>query len=45
MNNSLLENNSDDTELLAKRLREAWNGPRKPFVRGEFRKVATQAIA
>jgi antitoxin ParD1/3/4 len=40
-----LEDDSDDTELLAQRLREARNSPRKSYVRGEFRKRAAQAIA
>lgn len=40
-----LHDDSDDTELLAKCLREARNSPRKPYVRGEFRKLAAQAIA
>jgi antitoxin ParD1/3/4 len=39
-----LHDNSDDTELLAQYLREAKNSPRKPYVRGEFRKRAAQAI-
>ena len=39
-----LHDDSDDTELLAQRLREARNSPRKPYVRGEFRKRAAQAI-
>jgi hypothetical protein len=36
---------SDDTELLAQRLREARNSPRRPYVRGEFRRMAAQAVA
>lgn len=40
-----LGDDSDDTELLAQKLREARNSPRKPYVREEFRKRAAQAIA
>jgi putative addiction module CopG family antidote len=40
-----LQDDSDDTEMLAKCLREAKNSPRKPFTRGEFRKLAARAIA
>ncbi len=40
-----LEDDSDDTELLAQRLREAKEGPRKPYVKGEFRKLAARAVA
>ena len=40
-----LQNDSDDTETLAQCLREASNSPRKPYVRGEFRKLAARAIA
>jgi hypothetical protein len=43
--NTRVDNASDDTDLLAERLREARNSPRKPFVRGEFRKLAAQAMA
>jgi putative addiction module CopG family antidote len=39
-----LQDDSDDTELLAQGLREARNSPRKPYVRGEFRKRAALAI-
>jgi antitoxin ParD1/3/4 len=34
-----IENDSDDTELLAESLRAAVNSPRKRYVRGEFQKV------
>lgn len=40
-----LQDDSDDTELLAQSLREARNSPRRPFVRGEFQKMASQAIS
>lgn len=40
-----LEDDADDTELLAEKLREARSSPRRPYVRGEFRKRAAQAIA
>ena len=40
-----LQDDSDDTELLAERLREALNSRRKAYVRGEFRKRAAQAVA
>jgi antitoxin ParD1/3/4 len=40
-----LQDDSDDTELLAQCLRESKNSPRKPYIRGEFRKLAAQAIA
>ena len=40
-----LQDDSDDTDLLAKKLREAKNSPRRPYVRGEFRKMAAEAIA
>jgi putative addiction module CopG family antidote len=40
-----LHDDSDDTELLARCLRDARNSPRKPYVRGEFRKLAAQAVA
>lgn len=39
-----LQDDSDDTELLAQSLRDAKNSPRKPFVRGEFRKLAARVI-
>jgi putative addiction module CopG family antidote len=39
-----LQVDSDDTELLAQRLREARNSPRRPFVRGQFKKMAARAI-
>ncbi|HSU53271.1 MAG TPA: type II toxin-antitoxin system ParD family antitoxin [Candidatus Dormibacteraeota bacterium] len=40
-----LENDADDTELLAERLREAKHSPRKPFVRGELQKLVARAVA
>jgi antitoxin ParD1/3/4 len=40
-----LHDDSDDTELLAQSLREAKSSPRKGYTRGEFRKLARQAIA
>ena len=40
-----VQDDSDDTELLAQYLREAKDSPRKPYVRGEFRKLAARAIA
>ncbi len=40
-----LQDDSDDTELLAQQLRQARNSPRKAYVRGEFRKRAAQAIS
>lgn len=40
-----LEDDSDDTELLAQSLREARNSPRKRYVRGEFQKLVAKAIA
>lgn len=40
-----VEDDSDDTDLLAQRLREARNSPRKAYVRGEFRRRAAQMVA
>jgi antitoxin ParD1/3/4 len=40
-----LQDDSDDTELLAQCLREAKDSPRLPYTRGEFRKLAAHAIA
>jgi len=40
-----LQDDSDDTDLLAQSLRAARNSPRKPYKRGEFRKLAARAIA
>jgi len=40
-----LENDSDDTELLAQELRQARNSPRKRYERGEFQKLVTRAVA
>ena len=39
-----LQDDSDDTELLAQRLRDAKNSPRRPYIRCEFRKLAARAI-
>ena len=40
-----LENDSDDTELLARSLRAARQSPRKRYVRGEFQKLVSKAVA
>jgi len=40
-----LQDDSDDTDLLAELLREAKNSPRKPYVRGEFQKLVAKAVA
>jgi putative addiction module CopG family antidote len=40
-----LQDDSDDTDRLAEKLREAKNSPRSPYLRGEFRKMAAEAIA
>ena len=40
-----LQDDSDDTELLAQRLREARTSPRKSYIRGQFRKRAAKAAA
>jgi antitoxin ParD1/3/4 len=40
-----LEEDSDDTELLAQSLRAAKNSPRKRYVRGEFQKLVARAVA
>ena len=40
-----LEDDSDDTELLAQSLRAARNSPRKRHTRGEFRKLVARAVA
>ena len=40
-----LQNDADDTELLAERLREARNSSRQPYKPGEFLKLAGRAIA
>ena len=40
-----LEDDSDDTELLAQCLREAKDSPRRAYTRGEFGKLAARAIA
>ena len=36
---------SDDTELLARSLRAARQSPRKRYVRGEFQKLVSKAVA
>ena len=40
-----LEDNSDDTELLAQSLRAVRNSPRKRYVRGEFRRLVSRAVS
>lgn len=40
-----LQDDSDDTEQLAQRLREAKSSPRRPYRRGDLRKLAARAIA
>jgi len=40
-----LQDDSDDTELLAQCLREAKLSPRKAYTQGEFRKLAARATA
>lgn len=40
-----LQDDSDDTELLAQCLRQAKDSPRRRYVRGEFRKLAARMIA
>jgi putative addiction module CopG family antidote len=40
-----IQDDSDDTELLAQCLREARNSPRKAYIRGEFRRRAARAVA
>jgi len=40
-----LENDSDDTELLAQSLRAARHSPRRRYVRGGFRKLVSKAVA
>jgi len=45
MKRTRVNRDSDDSELLVQRLREAKNSPREPYVGGEFRKLAAQAIA
>jgi antitoxin ParD1/3/4 len=39
-----LENDADDTELLAESLRAARSSPRKKYVRGEFKKMVAKAV-
>src|SRR5215475_11027273 len=40
-----LQDDSDDTELLAQCLREAKLSPRKAYTQGEFRKFAARALS
>jgi antitoxin ParD1/3/4 len=40
-----IENDSDDTELLAESLRTAKNSPRRRYIRGEFQKLVAKAAA
>ena len=40
-----LQDDSDDTELLAQPLREAKSSPRRPYRRGDLRKLAARAIS
>ena len=40
-----LEDNSDDTELLAQSLRAVRNSPRKRYVPGEFRRLVSRAVS
>jgi putative addiction module CopG family antidote len=40
-----LENDSDDTEVLAQALRQSRNSPRKRYVRGESQKLVGRAVA
>jgi len=40
-----LEEDADDTELLAQSLRAARNSPRKRYARGEFQKLVARAVA
>jgi len=39
-----LENDSDDTELLAQELRKARTSPRRRYVQGEFQKLVARAV-
>lgn len=39
-----VQNDADDTELLAEKLRQSKDSPRSPYVRGEFRKMAAEEI-
>jgi antitoxin ParD1/3/4 len=38
-----IENDSDDTELLAESLRAAKNSPRRRYIRGELQKLVAKA--
>jgi putative addiction module CopG family antidote len=40
-----LQDDTDDTDLLAQSLRAARNSPRKRYVRGEFQKLVARAVA
>ena len=40
-----VHDDADDTELLAQCLRQAKKSPRRPYFRGEFRKLAASEIA
>jgi len=40
-----LENDSDDTELLAQALHQAKNSSRKRYIRGEFQKIVARTVA
>ncbi len=40
-----IQDDSDDTDLLAQCLREVRSSPRKAYMRGEFRKRAARAVA
>lgn len=40
-----IQDDSDDTDLLAQCLREAEDSPRHPYRRGELRKLAASAVA
>ena len=40
-----VHDDADDTELLAQCLRQAKKSPRRPYSRGEFRKLAASEIA
>ena len=40
-----LQDDSDDTEVLAQCLREAKDSPRRAYTHGEFGKLASRAIA
>ncbi|MBI2928407.1 MAG: hypothetical protein HYY24_22285 [Verrucomicrobia bacterium] len=40
-----VHDDADDTEFLAQCLRQAKDSPRRPYSRGEFRKLAASAVA